>query len=516
MHRHVRCVWKNGLRFLRFLQRMLFAGACISPLVVSAYYVINRLFNSEWDQYLASGSFWVSSLAEVKWITNLLNTINYAALGNVATSIGVTGALFSWLLQIIKDEECGIEMSSLFKHYYPNYVINLWSFIASTAICIYCCDSIQTADNIRPELLLIILFNLIAILVELLYMALMCRKFLFNFHSRKALTHKYLIKEIKGNWNSGQRKGYSTELNNLFGDFSYIVSKTKTHKCISNCNRCTMMNCISDVIAYWVTKTSISSPTSTGCDPVDAEAFQACREIICLLRKNVVVEMTSQLHGCLLVADCCLRNKNTKIHQSIHRTERQIQPLKRQVEIHSSYFASCSWSPPKWLLNLVQKVEVKYTEATREWAEYHQACQQLIERTETIFGILLSLYLIQYIEQNKIKASSDSALNFFDDIALAASFAKEQNAFCDESLRSIMLLYIALLLCLDEGNAFSAGKKLNEIIESNWSSLLKDSNIATDDYFKQARGTFNMTKRIPYFSTTQNKTAEFVFNQILK
>lgn len=504
------------MKVLRFLRRMVFAGACIFPLVVSVYYVLNRLFNTEWEQYLASGSFWISSLAKVKWVTKLLNTINYAALGNVATSIGVTGALFSWLLQIIKDEECGIEMSSLFKHSYPNYVINLWSFIASTAICIYCCDSVQPADRIRPELQLIILFNLIAILVELLYMAFMCRKFLFNFHSRKALTHKYLIKEIKGNWASGQRKGYSTELNNLFGDFSYIASKAKTQKRISSCNRCTTMNCISDVIAYWITNTSISSPTLTGGDPIDAESFQACREIICLLRKNVVVEMTSQLHGCLLVVDYCLRNSNMKIHQSIQRTEKQVQPLKRQIEKHSSYFASCSWCPPKWLLKLVKKVEAKYAEATSEWAKYQHACQQLIERTETISGILLSLYLIQYIEQNKIKALSDPALDFFDDINLASSFVKEQNAFCDESLRSILLLYIALLLCLDEGNAISAGNKLNAIIQSNWSSLLKGNNTVVDDYFKQARGTLNMAKRIPYYSTTQNKTAEFVFNQILK
>lgn len=516
-------VRKNYLSFIRshyslagcifIVIRILALALCIFVLLTSADYLLNRLFNSNWEQYISSGKFYVTSIVNEAWVADILKTLDYSALGNVAMSIGVTGALFSWLLQIIKDEECGVEMSSLFHRFYPGYIANLWAFIASTAICIYCCDNVGDASSSRMELRFIILSNLISMVFELLYMALMCRKFLFNFHTRKDAAHVHLLTEINNTWNNRYGSWYLPELSSLFGDFSYIVTKQKKQNWLRSTKRYATPNHISDVIVNWITHVSRSTSGKAN-TPMEADTFRACNEMIGFLQKSVVDEMVGYLHGCFMIAESCIHEENEIAKKNTQKVLAIKNRLHHWTDTQLTRLSAQGASVPKWLLVSIQKTEGVFSVVTDGWNAYFKETEEYIQNRESIAGILVSLYLKQYIKKRCANTTNESILNFCDEVNIAISFLKAQDLYNSEFPTRFALRFASLLLCLNTAKGLQLKSMLISIKQCTWSSFFVDTSSVAEDCFIQSRGTLNMFDRIPYNAATAHQSAEDIYRQV--
>lgn len=486
---------------------------CVTTLLVSADYLLTRLFSNDWKQYITSGKFYITRIVSTAWITKILNTLDYSALGNVAMSIGVTGALFSWLLQIIKEEECGIEMGFLFKRFFPGYVINLWAFIASAAICIYCCAIASNIGNSRLELRFIILCNLISMVFELLYMALMCRKFLFNFQARKDSAHAVLFAEIKNAWSSGQGNWYSPELNNLFGDFSYIVTNQKRHKWTLFTKRFATPNYLLDVIVNWVTHIS-RLPYGKADSPIEEDTFRACDEMIGLLQKKVVGEMTSYLHGCFMIVEYCIRRENEKAEKAEQKTLHRKNRLHNWANSQFNYFSKQNVSIPKWFLDSANETERDLSSISADWDAYFQETKKHYLRRENIAGIIDSLYLNRYIKTHCANATNESILNFCDEANIAISFLKTQDCYRSDVPTRFALRFASLLICLNKDKSMKLGNMLISIKQRGWCPFLENTSSVAEECFSQSRGTLNMFEHTPYYATTTHQTAEAIYRHV--
>lgn len=120
--------------------------------------------------------------------------INNDGIKNVTMTVGLTGVIFTWLLQIISEHECGLPISKLLKKVFPEYTIQLGLFIGAVLLCIYC-SSMEICDSI-DKLALALMF--LSTLSGIWVMWIMCGMFLFSRDRRRHAAFACLVNEMDG------------------------------------------------------------------------------------------------------------------------------------------------------------------------------------------------------------------------------------------------------------------------------------------------------------------------------
>lgn len=143
--------------------------------------------------------------------------IRFESLKDIATTVGLTGILFAWLLQIIGDQTCGIVMDELFQWEYPYYLWQILLFIKSALLCIYTCDS-ERAGKI------VALASFIGMLCGIFNMWLMCTTFLFSTGARRRVGFCFLRVHLYEQWDPAFLESWAQELETCAsrGETEYI------------------------------------------------------------------------------------------------------------------------------------------------------------------------------------------------------------------------------------------------------------------------------------------------------
>lgn len=130
----------------------------------------------------------------------------FSGLKDVSMTVGLTGVLFAWLLQIIGDQTCGIQMDELFNFEFPGYICQMFLFIQATIVCIFTCSCKGPGRLLAP----IAFFNMLCGIVN---MWLMCRAFLFSTGKRRDIAFCCLKDKLSENWNIDDMSLWARELN---------------------------------------------------------------------------------------------------------------------------------------------------------------------------------------------------------------------------------------------------------------------------------------------------------------
>ena len=144
------------------------------------------------------GDIWKNLACNLCKKNCLIQKLSVAGSGEIISGVGFACLLFSWLLQVIKDSECGVEMGCLYKKYFGEYILALYIFLLFTTMGIYICN----LENISCSSRAMILFLLVGLLFYVLYMFTLCNAFIFSQKQRKKYAHNYLFDEILSAWYS--------------------------------------------------------------------------------------------------------------------------------------------------------------------------------------------------------------------------------------------------------------------------------------------------------------------------
>lgn len=136
----------------------------------------------------------------------LLNRTRFTGLKDIATTVGLTGVLFAWLLQIIGEKTCGITNDALFEWEYPHYQQQIFLFIQFTLVSIYTCGS-EYAGR------LLALLCSIGMLCGIINMWLMCATFLFSMKDRRQVAFCILRNRMENQWDQAALRAWAQELN---------------------------------------------------------------------------------------------------------------------------------------------------------------------------------------------------------------------------------------------------------------------------------------------------------------
>ena len=131
--------------------------------------------------------------------------IRFTGLRDIATTIGITGILFAWLLQVIGDKTCGIVMDELFQWEHPHYLMQILFFIQFALVCIYTCGS-------EHEERIVALVTFIGMICGILNMWIMCATFLFSTKDRRRVGFCFLETHLKAQWNQALLVSWAMEL----------------------------------------------------------------------------------------------------------------------------------------------------------------------------------------------------------------------------------------------------------------------------------------------------------------
>ena len=137
-----------------------------------------------------------------------LGFVNFEGIKNVTMTIGLTGILFAWLLQVIGEKECGIGMDRLLSETFPKYVFLLTVFIASIVICIYFCSYDSELSN---AIKLVTILAFLMTILGIVDMVAMCVCFLFDSEMRRISAFDLLEHNIN-NYNKGDTGWCENEL----------------------------------------------------------------------------------------------------------------------------------------------------------------------------------------------------------------------------------------------------------------------------------------------------------------
>lgn len=141
------------------------------------------------------------------------------ALSPIIMSGSAVGAIFSYLLQTIRVEECGIEIGVIYRRKYRHYLENLVCLIISGSIVAFL---LSTVDKISIWFRIVLSTNIIGLASELLYVATMTYSFLVRQSARKANTYLYIANEIWDVWSKSQFLCWRTaELECMVKDSAY-------------------------------------------------------------------------------------------------------------------------------------------------------------------------------------------------------------------------------------------------------------------------------------------------------
>lgn len=130
----------------------------------------------------------------------------FNGLKDVSMTVGLTGVLFAWLLQIIGDQTCGIQMDELFSFEFPGYTWQMFLFIQATIVCIFTCSCKGPGRLLAP----IAFSNMLCGIVN---MWLMCMAFLFSTSKRRDIAFCRLKDKLSKNWNMDDLSLWARELN---------------------------------------------------------------------------------------------------------------------------------------------------------------------------------------------------------------------------------------------------------------------------------------------------------------
>lgn len=149
----------------------------------------------------------------------MLGRIRFTGLKDISTTVGLTGILFAWLLQIIGDKTCGVVADELFRWEYSPYLWQILLFIQFTLMCIYTCGS-----NGAGKLLALITFA--GMLCGIASMWLMCGTFLFSTKDRRSVAFCLLRSRLRRRWDIAALTAWAQELNTCVdrGETGHIYS----------------------------------------------------------------------------------------------------------------------------------------------------------------------------------------------------------------------------------------------------------------------------------------------------
>lgn len=138
-------------------------------------------------------------------VSTYFKDIRFKSLKDIATTVGLTGILFAWLLQVIGDKTCGIVMDELFQWEYPHYLWQILLFIKSALLCIYTCDSASAGRTVA-------LASFIGMLCGIANMWLMCATFLFSTGARRRVGFCFLRVHLNEQWDMALLDTWAQEL----------------------------------------------------------------------------------------------------------------------------------------------------------------------------------------------------------------------------------------------------------------------------------------------------------------
>lgn len=128
-----------------------------------------------------------------KKIQFLMEYYSASSVKNIAMTVGLTGILFTWLLQIIENAECSQPMSVLYDFVFRKYDCQIVVFIISMLMCI----GFSSSECFTPWDLLISFFSFLAVLAGMINMWILCKIFLFSKNRRRMVAFQYLTKMIE-------------------------------------------------------------------------------------------------------------------------------------------------------------------------------------------------------------------------------------------------------------------------------------------------------------------------------
>lgn len=120
--------------------------------------------------------------------------ISATGIKDVAMTVGLTGVIFTWLLQIMESEECGQPMSRLIERLVKRYKEQIGLFIIDVVVCIYCADA-AAADAASLFALLVLFLSVVS---GICFMWVLCTLLLFSKQTRREIAFACLKADIDG------------------------------------------------------------------------------------------------------------------------------------------------------------------------------------------------------------------------------------------------------------------------------------------------------------------------------
>lgn len=153
----------------------------------------------------------------IHWLCSLCKTpflgFSLEGLRNVAMTVGLTGILFAWLLQVIGDKECGVELDKLFQNQFRGYLLQMFLFIIAMIMCIYYSSVSPGCGKWGSSAV----FTFITMMFCICNMWIMCTCFLFSTTTRRMIAFRYLEEQLKKRWNEWELGLWAKELDTCVG-----------------------------------------------------------------------------------------------------------------------------------------------------------------------------------------------------------------------------------------------------------------------------------------------------------
>lgn len=159
----------------RFAMKFVFALSCLCCAVA----IINTIgLLPDWRQK--------------EWIHVLLQVADNEAVKNISMTVGLTGVLFTWILQFFEMKVCSQPMSRLLSFVFKQYRFQLAIFFVSLIVSIGFSSLEDSGDCAR----LIYTSAFASMLLGLINMWLLCNAFLFSEEKRRKIAFAYLADQI--------------------------------------------------------------------------------------------------------------------------------------------------------------------------------------------------------------------------------------------------------------------------------------------------------------------------------
>lgn len=126
------------------------------------------------------------------WLHGVADLLSADAIKNIAMTVGLTGVIFTWLLQIIGDQECGLPMDKLFRHAFKPYTAQLVLFMIALLLSIGFSSLTRGSDWD----LIISGCAFISSLAGIFGMWFLCRLFLFSTQKRRYIAFSCLEEDL--------------------------------------------------------------------------------------------------------------------------------------------------------------------------------------------------------------------------------------------------------------------------------------------------------------------------------